>query len=114
VKRSTSVAVPLLASAALAMLAGCKQEQMQRCVDAHNVVVDDSFCANQQNPPNNNNGNYPGIGFYRWYYGGVGNYYPGSIATGGGYAPVSGFDYATSRGGFGTSSGVGGHGGVDE
>lgn len=88
---------------------------MQRCVDAHNVVVEDSFCEKQQAQPSNNNGNYPnGIGFYRWYYGGTGNYYPGSFATGGGYAPASGFAYATSRGGFGTSSGEGGQGGAGE
>lgn len=94
------------------MLAGCKQPQMKRCVDSHSVVVDDAFCENQQTQPNNNYANYPnGIGFYRWYYGGTGNYYPGSIATGGGYAPVSGFDYATSRGGFGSSLSEGdGHG----
>jgi hypothetical protein len=106
-KRSSHVAAPLLASAALSLLAGCKQAQMQRCVDEHNVVVDDSLCQNQPGQQNNNY-YHPG-GFYRYYYGGTGNYFPGSIASGGGYAPVSGFSYATSRGGFGESF-SGGHG----
>jgi len=104
-KRSTQVAAPLLASVALAMLAGCKQTQMKRCVNQQNVVVDDSFCENQPGQQQNNNNYYhpPGIGLFRWYYGGAGTYYPGSFATGGGYAPASGFSYATSRGGFGSS-----------
>jgi hypothetical protein len=110
-KRSTHVAAPLLASAALAMLAGCKQMQMKRCVDEHNVVVDDSFCENQ---PGQQDNNYyhppPGMGFFRWYYGGTGTYYPGSIVSGGGYAPAAGYSYATSRGGFGSSFSDGGHG----
>ena len=97
------------------MLSGCKQEQMKRCVDERNVVVDDSFCENQPGQQNNNNYYHPpGIGLFRWYYGGTGNYYPGSFATGGGFAPVSGYSYATSRGGFGESfSGVGGHGAAE-
>jgi hypothetical protein len=107
-KRSTQVAVPLLASAALTLLSACKQMQMKRCVDARNVVVDDAFCDNQSvHQPNNNN-----IGSFRWYYGGTGNYYPGSTASGGGYAPASGFSYATARGGFGSSF-SGGHGATD-
>ena len=104
-KRSTSVAAPLLASAAVAILAGCHQQQQQqvkRCVDAHDVVVDDSFCATQQQPqPNPNGGYYPSP--FRYYYGGLGGYYPGSIATGGGYVPSAGISYTTSRGGFGSS-----------
>jgi hypothetical protein len=110
VKKSSSVAAPLLASAALAMLAGCKQEQMKRCVNEHNVVVDESFCETQPGQQQQNNNNYyqpTTPGFYRWYYGGGGTYYPGSIATGGGYAPSAGFSYATSRGGFGSSFGGG-------
>ena len=93
------------------MLTGCRQLQMQRCVDEHNVVVDDSLCnwPQQQNP---NGGHYPVP--YRWYYGGAGTYYPGSTASGGGYAPMAGYSYAnsTSRGGFGSSFGHGG--GADE
>jgi hypothetical protein len=102
-KRSTHVAAPLLASAALTMLAGCRQTQMQRCVDEHNVVVVDSLCQNLPGQQNNNYYHPGGLGFYRYYYGGGGSYFPGSVATGGGYAPVSGFAYATSRGGFGSS-----------
>ncbi len=54
-KRSTKVAAPLLASAALAITIGCRKPEMQRCVDENNKVVDDSFCANQpQGKPNSN------------------------------------------------------------
>ena len=88
-----------LASAILIVLTGCRQEQMQRCVDGHNVVVDDSLCAN---PPNRQNkiGDHPPGGIYRYYYGGTGTYYPGSVAAGGGYAPMPDAIYATSRAGF--------------
>jgi len=99
-RRSKHVAAPLLASAALTMLTGCRQEQMQRCVDEHNVVVDDSLC-NVQPQRSPTGGFYPNP--FRYYYGGTGTYFPGSIASGGGYAPMSGFSYATSRGGFGSS-----------
>jgi hypothetical protein len=93
-KRSTHVAGPLLASAMLTLLTGCRQEQMQRCVDAHNIVVDDSLCQNPPAPhPNNST-------LYRCYYGGAGTYYPGSVATGGSYSPTAGQTYATSRSGF--------------
>ena len=87
---------------------------MQRCVDAQNHVVDDKFCANL---PQNQSQQQPGVVFvpmYRYYYGGMGGYTPGSIATGGGYTPSAGVSYATSttRGGFGGSfSGGGGEGG---
>jgi hypothetical protein len=103
------------------MLAGCKQQQMKRCVDDHNVVVDNSFCdnqANQQNQPNQPNNNYyhPVVPvFYHYYYGGTGGFYPGSIATGGGFTPAPGVSYSTSRGGFGGTFGDGGgHGGAGE
>jgi len=110
-KRSTQVAAPLLATAALSLLTACRQEQMKRCVDEHNVVVDESLCEGQPGQQNNNY-YHPlgGGGFYRYYYGGGGTYFPGSVATGGGYAPSAGFSYATSRGGFGGSFGEG-HGG---
>ena len=108
-KRSTHVAAPLLASAALFMLAGCRQPQMKRCVDQNNVVVADSLCEKQPGQQNNNNYYHPG-GLFRWYYGGMGGYSPGATVSGGGYAPVSGASYSTSRGGFGSSFG-GGEGG---
>jgi hypothetical protein len=99
VKISSSVAGLLRASTILTMLTGCRQEQMQRCVDEHNVVVDDSLCANPPSQQNNSSDHPPG-GIYRYYYGGTGTYYPGSVATGGGYAPRPDAIYATSRGGF--------------
>ncbi len=118
VKKSTHVAAPLLASAALAFLAGCRQQEMKRCVDEHNTVVDDSLCDAQQKQQQPNQG---GGGFYpypfRWYYGGYGGFGRGSLAGGGAFAPAAGHSYSspTSRGGFGsTFSGAGGHGGAGE
>ncbi len=123
-KRSSHVAAPLLASAALAFLTACRKPEMQRCVDEHNTVVDDSLCANQPNAQNNNLA-HPGggmggggIGYmpYRWYYGGMGGYGRGSIVSGGGYAPIGGHSYSssTSRGGFGSSIHSSGGGGGGE
>jgi hypothetical protein len=97
------------------MLTACRKPEMQRCVDEHNVVVDDSLCGGQpqQNP---NGGIYPSP--FRWYYGGYGGYGLGSMVGGGGYAPAAGHSYAssTTRGGFGSTlgggeSGSGGEGG---
>jgi len=108
-KRSSSVAAPLLASVALASLAGCRQSEMKRCVNEHNVVVDDSYCrvqaSQQQNQQNNNYYHGSGFGFYRYYYGGVGGYTPGSMVSGGGFSPVAGLSYVspTVRSGFGSS-----------
>jgi hypothetical protein len=118
-RRSSQVAAPLLAAAALSMLTGCRKPEMQRCVDENNHVVDDSLCANL--PPNqqstqqgpDRHGFFPVIIPYRYYYGGWGGYGLGSVAGGGGYAPVSGRSYAnrsgvTTRGGFGSSFSEGG------
>jgi hypothetical protein len=111
-KRSTKVAAPLLASAALAILAGCRKPEMQRCVDEHNKVVDDSLCANQPNQqqqhPMGGGGFIPLIPLYHYYYGGWGGYGLGSVVGGGSYAPSVGRSYATrsgvtTRGGFGSS-----------
>src|SRR5271156_98783 len=131
-RRSTQVAAPLVAAAALSMLTGCRKPEMQRCVDEQNHVVDDKFCANlpnqtdsQQQRPDGHGGFLPLFIPYRYYYGGWGGYGLGSVAGGGGYAPVAGRSYAnrsgiTIRGGFGRffsnsgshSSGEGsGHGG---
>jgi hypothetical protein len=119
VKRSSSVAAPLLASAALALLSGCKQPEMKRCVDEHNTVVDDSLCNAQQQAkqPNPTGGFY--FSPYRWYYGGWGGYGRGTTVGGGGYVPAIGHSYSssTTRGGFGSSfsgEGEGGHGGAGE
>ena len=114
-KRSSQVAAPLLAAAALAVLAGCRQPEMQRCVDEQNHVVDDKFCANlpagqqaQQQRPDGHGGFLPAFLLYRYYYGGWGGYGLGSVAGGGSYVPAEGRSYVTrsgitTRGGFGRS-----------
>ncbi len=88
---------------------------MQRCVDEHNVVVDDSLCKAQQQR-NPNGGFYPSP--FRWYYGGWGGFGRGITVGGGGFAPITGHAYSssTTRGGFGSThaSGEGGHGGAGE
>jgi hypothetical protein len=122
-KRSTKVAAPLLASAALAILAGCRKPEMQRCVDEQNHVVDDSLCANQpaaqqqqqQQHTMGGGGFIPLIPIYHYYYGGWGGYGLGSIVGGGSYVPAAGRSYATrsgltTRGGFGSSYSGGSHG----
>ena len=121
-KRSAQVAAPLLAFAAAAMLSGCRKPEMKRCVDEHNVVVDDKLCQNQpatgQNQ-NQNQNNIPIFFPYHYYYGGWGGYGLGSLAGGGSFTEIPGHGYATSsgarsgtaRGGFGSSfSGSGGEG----
>jgi hypothetical protein len=118
-KRSTQVAAPLLAAAALAMITGCQKPEMQRCVDENNKVVDDKFCANLptqqavQQRPDGHGGFIPIIFPYRYYYGGWGGFGLGSVVGGGGYSPVAGRSYAnhsgvTIRGGFGSSFSEGG------
>ncbi len=112
-KRSSQVAAPLLAAAALSLLTGCRRPEMQRCVDEHNNVVDDSFCQNQ---PNQLPQSHPGyIPLYRYYYGGWGGYSTGTVVGGGSYSPLAGHSYSsgTTRGGFGSSFG-GGHGSSGE
>jgi hypothetical protein len=109
-KRSTQVAAPLLAAAALALTAGCRKPEMQRCVDEHNNVVDDSLCKNQpsQQPrPDGHGGFLPLLIPYHYYYGGWGGYGLGSQAGGGSLAPTAGRSY-TTRGGFGSSFSEGG------
>jgi hypothetical protein len=105
-KRSAQVSAPLLAAVALAISTGCRNPQMQRCVDEQNHVVPDSFCQNPQQQRNS----YGYVPMYRYYYGGTGSYNVGSAVSGGSYTAVSGASYATStsRGGFGSSFG-GGH-----
>ena len=108
-KRSTQVTAPLLAAAALSLLTGCNK-QMQRCVDEHNNVVDDSLCNNQPNQPQqrpDGNGGFLPFFPYHYYYGGYGTYGIGSQAGGGSYTPAPGASY-TTRGGFGSSSAEGG------
>jgi hypothetical protein len=109
------------------MLSGCRhpQPEMQRCVDEHNVVVDDKLCqtqqgVQQQRRPDGHGGFLPIFIPYHYYYGGYGGYGLGSVVGGGGYTPMTGHAYAnasgrssgTVRGGFGSSFGEGGaHGG---
>ena len=129
-RRSTQVTAPLLASAAVALLAGCHSADPQRCVDEQNHVVDPSFCKNLSQGSQtvsgsmNNGGGYYGNNgvfiphYYRYYYGGGGGGI-GSIVSGGSYAPLSGHSYSvssgTTRGGFGSSfSGGGGDAGGGE
>jgi hypothetical protein len=101
-KRSTQVTAPLLAATALSLLTGCRQ--MQRCVDEHNVVVDDSFCKDQPNQQSNTTPHF------RYYYGGYGGYSFGTLASGGSDTPSFGVSYVT-RGGFGSSFAEGGSSG---
>ena len=118
-KRSAHVAAPLLASAALALLAGCRQQEMRRCVDENNHVVADNLCqqsvgqqgAAQQQRPDGHGGFLFLPMPYRYYYGGTGGYGLGTQVGGGAYNPTPGRSYAssTTRGGFGgtMSSGSG-------
>ncbi len=79
---------------------------MQRCVDAQNRVANPALCRTT--------GSGGGSG-YRYYYGGRGNYTPGSVASDGSTSPESGHSYSTTngtvRGGFGSSFGGGGEAG---
>jgi hypothetical protein len=119
-KRSHQVAAPLLAAAALALTTGCRKPEMQRCVDEHNQVVDDSLCANQPNqqqrPSDGHGGFIPFIVPYHYYYGGYGGYGLGTPVGGGTYLPNPSSSYTTrsgvtTRGGFGrTFSDSGAHG----
>ena len=117
-RRSSYVVAPILASAAVAMLSGCRPD-MQRCVDEGNRVADPANCSTlQQGSTQTTVGPGGGGHIYRYYYGGGGSYVPGSVVTGGRYAPESGHSYSTTngtaRGGFGSSfSGDGAHGGGD-
>lgn len=116
-RRSSQVAAPLLAAAALALTTGCRKPEMQRCVDENNHVVADSFCANQpsqaQQRPNGHGGFIPFIFPYRYYYGGWGGFGLGSAVEGGSLTPSQGHSYitrsgVTTRGGFGHSFSEGG------
>lgn len=123
-RRSRQVVAPILASAAVALLSGCKPD-MQRCVDENNRVMDPSYCKTlQQGSTQTTTGPSGGAHVYRWYYGGGGSYASGSTVTGGSYTPEAGQSYSTTngtaRGGFGSSFGGdsggegGAHGGAGE
>jgi hypothetical protein len=108
-RRSTQVTAPLLAAAALSLLTGCRRPEMQRCVDEHNNVVDDSFCQNQaqQQRPDGHGGFIYVPSPYRYYYGGWGGFDIGTQVGGGSFTPTPGASY-TTRGGFGSSFSDGG------
>ena len=110
-KRSGQVVAPLLAAAALAVTAGCRRPEMQRCVDEQNHVVPESFCQANGVAPQYVNGSGGGIGYfpvYRYYYGGTGGWNTGTIVSGGSYTSVSGHSYTTSSAASHSES-VGGH-----
>lgn len=116
-KRSTQVAVPMVAAAAMALLTGCRGPEMQRCVDEQNNVVPDSFCKDQPDQPaQQGHAHVGGIFPYRYYYGGWGGYGLGTRVGGGSFVPMPGRSYSTTaRGGFGSFfGGEGGHGGAGE
>ena len=96
-RRTKSISIPLLASAALALTAGCKRPEMQRCVDRLGNVAPENLCVQEQQQSH-------GIGYiplYRYYYGGWGSYDIGSRTGGGSFTPAEGVRYSTTRGGFG-------------
>ena len=114
-RRSTKVTAPILAATALAFLTGCKHKELQRCVDEHNQVVPDSYCANapqaaqgaqaQQQQHRDSNGILVPLLLYHYYYGGYGQNI-GDRVGGGGYVPMPGHSYGiapSTRGGFGSS-----------
>ncbi len=113
-KRSSQVAAPLLAAAAMSMMLGCRKPDMQRCVDENNKVADDSFCRQtgqqqmQQRPDGHGGFIFVPL-VYHYYYGGYGGFTPGTVVGGGSYTPTPGCAYSTtSRGGFGSSFSSGG------
>jgi hypothetical protein len=124
-RRSKQVVAPILASTAAVLLSGCKPD-MQRCVDENNRVMDPSYCKTLQSGSTQTTvGPSGGSHYYRYYYGGGGSYLPGTVVTGGRFAPESGRSYSTTngtaRGGFGSSfsgssseGGEGAHGGAGE
>ncbi|RZU41459.1 hypothetical protein [Edaphobacter modestus] len=92
-KRSTVQVVALLLAAALALMAGCRKPEMQRCVNPQNIVVDDDLCHSSgeqrvlgQRPAASSS--------FRYYYGGSGSTEGGTLATGGSYMPERDHTYA--------------------
>ena len=96
-KKSASVTLGILATAACLLSACNRNSEMQRCVGPDDMVVEDRNC---ESPPSTA---HPG--FYHWYYGGRGGYDIGSRASGGGLSPSPGMSSvrgsSVSRGGFG-------------
>ena len=91
-RRSVQVAAPLLATAALTFISGCRKPEMQRCVDEEYLVVDDDLCrANSETRVFNSSRIRPPV--YRWYYGGTGTAEPDTKAANGSFEPEQGHDY---------------------
>lgn len=103
-KPSAKITASLLA-AALTITVGCRRPEMQRCVDKENIVVDSDLCSAQGEQ--RVLGERPATaGQYRYYYGGSGSREPGTLATGGTFAPTEGHSYSTTstpRAAFGKS-----------
>ncbi len=108
-KKSSHVSVIFLSSFAAAIMTGCGDDgdwseahwvEAKRCVDNHNIVVEDRLC---DETSSSRGGSHGGHSFY---YGGRG-YYPGEVASGGGRVPQGGVRYASTsqipRGGFGST-----------
>jgi len=103
-KRSLHVSAPILAAAAIAFTTGCRETEMQRCVNRQNQVVDADLC--KANGEQRILGEKPApASEYRFYYGGSGSMEPGTLAADGSFTPEQGHNYSTStkRGGFGKS-----------
>ena len=122
-KRSSKIQLTLVATAA-AVFTGCSDDRPpRRCVDDHNKVVDEKFCAGQ--PQQQQQQRSGGVGFipllipYHYYYGGARGYVPMGAAMSGGTStpPARGFSAApSSRGMFGGAGEAhgGGSGGAGE
>ncbi len=98
-KKSRVIELGLLLAMAGA-LTGCRREARvdQRCVDANGVVVDDKYCANQDQQRGTLGfvgGYYP----YRWYYGGYGSGLGSRVGNGSYDVPASGTIVRPNSGG---------------
>src|SRR5512140_996748 len=99
-KRTRLIQLGLLLGMAGA-LTGCRREPRvdQRCVDANGVVVDDKYCASQDQqrgtPGYLGGGYYP----YRWYYGGYGGGLGSRVGNGSFDAPARGTIVRPNSGG---------------
>lgn len=128
-KRSESIKVGFLGSCAISLLllTGCDEAPPRRCVDDHQVIVEDAKCGQvyrddwegdeptptpTPTPTVDQQGvAHPFIYPYRWYYGGPRGYVPvGTRVEGGAFVPPAGvesFAHPTSRGVIGHSAGAG-------
>jgi hypothetical protein len=84
--RSLCFIAPLFAATALTFFTGCQKNEMQRCVDEQNMVVDDDLChAVGEQRTLGGNPHKPEV--YRYYYGGTGSAESGTVAEGGSFEP---------------------------